>query len=123
MNLFPTGSTLFRWSSVALLVVVFLLLHYPGFHSLTEYWAANDMYSYGFLVPLISGYLIWLRRHHLQAIPMSPNFGQGLLILAAGLLMLTIARLTSTNLLEWLSFPLTVCGVCVLVLGRAMTQA
>jgi EpsI family protein len=112
-----------RWlPAAALLGAAFLWTYYSTFQKLIEYWGSNEMYSYGFLVPIISGYLIWLRRHHVRAIPADPNYGLGVLVLGAGLAMLIIGRASNTNVVEELSLPITATGTSLLVLGVRKTR-
>jgi EpsI family protein len=112
-----------RLSIVAVVVVAFLLVYYPTFQKLAAHWAANDMYSYGFLVPIITGYLIWLRRARLRELPHVPCVGFGSLVLGGGLLMLVVGRISSTNVVEELSLPIAIGGLTLLTLGRQMTQS
>src|SRR5688572_5683478 len=112
-----------RWILAAVLVVLFGVVYAHAFRALIAHWAANDMYSYGFLVPLISIYLVWMRRAHLRTVPVIPSYGWGMFVLTCGAAMLILGRISSTNLLEWLSLPLSVWGVCLLVLGSPMTQS
>jgi hypothetical protein len=93
--------------------VAFFAAYFSTILKLVEHWSANDMYSYGFLVPVISGYLIWLRRDRLRDVPISPSFAAGLVVLAGGLSMLVVGRVSATNLIEELSLPVTVCGIAL----------
>jgi len=51
-------------------------------------WWIDENYSHGFLVPLISGYALWLNRDRLLAAPRRPS-----LILGGGLVLLAVAML------------------------------
>jgi exosortase len=49
-------------------------------------WATDPQYSHGFLVPLFSLYLLWMRRGHLEAADLRPRWwGVGLVALAAAM--------------------------------------
>jgi EpsI family protein len=72
-------------------------------------------------VPLISGYVIWLRRDKLRTINPSPSLGLGLLVFMSGIALLVLGRASSTNLLEETSLPVTITGLSLLLLGRQMT--
>jgi EpsI family protein len=111
-----------RLAAAALLVAVFLWAYYETLQKLFDYWASNEMYSYGFLVPVISGYLIWLRRDRVLAAPVVPSYGLGTLVLASGLAMLVVGRASNTNVVEELSLPIAATGTALLVLGSRMTQ-
>jgi len=96
--------------------------YYPTFLTLTDYWAENDFYSFAFLVPLISGYMVWELRGAWRRVPASPSLWLGSGALAAGLGMLVVGRLSSINLLEDVSFVVTVSGLALLFLGRAVCR-
>jgi len=119
-----------RWRALALLslggialALSFIAAYYETIGKLVAHWSSNDMYSYGFLVPAISGYLIWLRRHRLRHVPIGPGFALGLPVLSAGLGLLVVGRVSAINLVEQLSLPITICGLAILVLGRPMAQS
>ena len=107
----------------AVLGAVFLAAYSSTIAKLVAHWSNNDMYSYGFLVPAISGYLIWLRRDRLRDVPITPSFVAGVVVLMAGLSMLVVGRVSATNLVEELSLPVTVGGTALLVLGGRLTQS
>jgi EpsI family protein len=111
-----------RWVAAAALLAAFLWTYYSTFQKLFDYWASNEMYSYGFLVPIISGYLIWLRRRHVLAAPVKPSYGVGALVLASALAMLILGRASNTNVIEELSLPIAATGSALLVLGRRVTK-
>ena len=101
----------------------FIAAYYVTIRKLIDHWSSNDMYSYGFLVPAISVYLIWLRRHRLRSVPIGPGYGVGVPVLIGGLALLVVGRVSAINLVEELSLPITVFGIALLVLGRPMTQS
>ena len=109
--------------AAVLLIGAFVLVYYQTTETLAEYWSANDTYSYAFLVPLISAYVIWLRREELKRVPVAPAWGLGSLALAAGLLMLIVGRVSSTNLIEAVSLLVSLCGLILLTLGTRMMRA
>jgi EpsI family protein len=111
-----------RLTAAALLAAAFLWTYYSTLQKLVDYWASNEMYSFGFLVPIISGYLIWVRRHHLRVLPANPSYGPGALVLASALTMLIVARASNTNVVEELSLPIAVIGTVLLVFGSRILQ-
>ncbi len=44
-----------RWLGLSAFVIAFGFVYFGTFSGLVEYWALNDMYSYGYMVPVISG--------------------------------------------------------------------
>jgi exosortase len=81
------------------------------FKLLPNIWMSDDgYYSHGFLVPLISGYIIYTRRHALQALPVKP-FVWAIVPLAAILWIASVATATGVELAA------SVCLVASLLLG------
>src|SRR5690606_25810380 len=44
------------------LLLGFVLCYWQTLATLVEQWSSNDVYAHGFLIPMISGYLVWTRR-------------------------------------------------------------
>lgn len=67
---------------LAVAVIVFILAYIPTFMWMWERWFARDSYySHGFLVPLVTGYLIWQMKDELKDIPYKASRWTMLLIL------------------------------------------
>ena len=117
------------WSSgraalwgVSLVLLLFLVVYGSTVALLTAYWAANDMYSYGFLVPLISALMVWSRRHELPSTPVSPSLWAGTIVSIIGLATLQFGRASVTNLIQEMSLFVTVVGLTLLLMGRTFLR-
>lgn len=67
----------------ALLGVVFAWMFQNTLSELVADWSTNDNYSHGFLIPFISGYMVWQKRERLAELPAGTNYW-GLALVAAG---------------------------------------
>lgn len=79
-----------RWrlplASLVLLLLAILVLHAHTVAGMVSIWARSDTYAHGFVVPVISLWLIWRIRHSLAALQPSPSWLAALMLLgAAGL--------------------------------------
>ena len=79
-----------RWrlplASLLLLLLAILALHAHTVAGMVSIWARSDTYAHGFVVPVISLWLIWRIRHSLAALQPSPSWLAALMLLgAAGL--------------------------------------
>ncbi len=64
-----------------LLSFCFIYLYHNVIADMVKDWMTDDNYSHGFMIPLISGFLIWENREKLAKAPISPsNFGAFLLL-------------------------------------------
>ena len=116
-----------RLAAFALAVAALLLCFCVPLYGLLRLAVTNDLYSEIPLIPLLSAYLIWLRRETL------PRFGPALMpaiaFFAAGALVLAMYRLpfvgiagTATNFIAFntLAFLLFFVGICFAFFGYAL---
>jgi exosortase len=73
----------FDWSTYVL-VFLFVLLYFQVIIGLVNDWWVDSNYSHGFLVPLVSAYLIWKKRGKLKSLQKKRSYW-GFLILLLGL--------------------------------------
>ncbi len=71
---------------IALLVVAF----WENLDWLVRTWSADEFYNHGFLIPLISGYLIYRKWDHLKQLPRVSFYG-GILVMLASLALHLVA--------------------------------
>jgi EpsI family protein len=96
-----------------------VFLHYRTFHWLVMTWWTEDRYSYGFLIPLVAAYLVWIKREHLARIPCRPRpVSGGLLLLLSGILLLA-GRAGGYVLVEGISLLILLPGIVLVTWGTA----
>jgi exosortase len=111
----------FGWQGL-LLVGVLFALYAPVLRILVDQWYHDPDYSHGFLVPLLSAYLIWQRRDKLSRVPRHPSlWGMVIILMALGLLVL--GSLGAELFLTRFSLLCTICGLVVYFCGGAMLRA
>ena len=111
----------FGWQGL-LLVIVLGVLYSSVVRLLVYQWYNDADYSHGFLVPLLSAYLIWQRRDRLRQIPRQPSWW-GMVIVAFSLGLLFLGSLGAELSLARLSLLGTLCGLIVYFTGGAMLRA
>jgi EpsI family protein len=102
---------------LSVLLVLMLVLYYPTLQYLVDIWWKSSEYSYGFLVPWISIYLIWLRRNDLIRLERRPALRDGILMLAFSGSLLVIGRIGGLVRLEGISLVLEIAGLVILLSG------
>lgn len=111
----------FGWQG-ALLVAVLVGLYAPVLWRLVRQWYTDADYSHGFLVPLLSAYLIWQRRDKLAQVARRPsNWGFVVVLGALGLLFL--GSLGAELFLTRISIVFTICGLIVYFAGWPLLRA
>jgi exosortase len=106
------------WLGPALAVVAALVLLYaPVVRDLIAVWSTVPYYSYGFLVPPWSAWLVVAARSRVAALPVRRDV-TGLAIAAAGLGVLALAGTRGNLTLAVLSLPVVLTGLGRFALGR-----
>ena len=105
----------FGWQGL-LLVGVLLALYAPVLRILLDQWYRDPDYSHGFLVPLLSAYLIWQRRDKLRQVPRRPSLW-GMVIVLGALGLLVLGSLGAELFLARFSLLCTICGLIVYFCG------
>ncbi|HVP55927.1 MAG TPA: exosortase A [Candidatus Eisenbacteria bacterium] len=111
----------FGWRG-ALLVAAMLALYGPVLVRLVKQWYNDADYSHGFLVPLLSAYLIWQRRDKLVEIARKPS-NWGLLVVLGSLGMLFLGSLGAELYLSRTSIIGMICGLIVYFSGWRLLRA
>lgn len=103
----------------ALFFVAFAFCYAGVLKALVGQWWTNDIYSYGFLIPCISLYLVWTRLEKLRKIAPTRAYPAGAALLGLGLLMLVLGHAAAVVVLKEFSFVVTLAGVVLFLLGGA----
>ena len=105
-----------------LIVSLLIAIYVPTFISLGhKYLAADSYYSHGFLVPVVSAYLIWSKRKKIQALlPGAQSAKSGLILLAAGLLLHLISTALSIDFGSYISLPIVLAGLGFYLFGKTI---
>ncbi len=85
---------------------------------LVNQWSDNAMFWYGFAVPLISGYLVWLKAETLRKTPIRPDYWVGVPVVLLGMLCLAVGTLGALVAVQGLSLVITLTGLILLLFGR-----
>lgn len=100
---------------------VLLLVYLPALYDLILDWANDPNYSHGFLVPLISGWLIWKERENLKKIRLRTD-RFGLVLLALGMVLFVLGNGAAEYFSLRFSFVLSLTGLLWYLMGREMIR-
>jgi exosortase len=107
-----------EWALAALLVAAFL----PALQAMAQVWRSVDYYSHGFLVPLVSLWVLLRTRPRRRRLAVAPG-GGGLLLLAASLGLYAVGLAASLVTLQGIAFVGAVAGAVWLRRGRVWLRA
>lgn len=103
---------------IALIAASFVYCYYGVITTLVSFWRSNPVYSHGFLIPLISLYLAWLKRDSLKRLEPSPELFLGSCVFVGSVLVLVVGKVASVMVIQELSLVVSIAGVVLFVLGR-----
>ncbi len=113
------SQTLARNRLHLLLLVPFLVAaYYRVVPDMVQQWLQDENYSHGFLVPLIAGYFLYLRREELGRAPVTP-WNPGILLLLLGLAQLILGWLGTEYFTMRSSLIVVLAGLVLFLFGTA----
>jgi exosortase A len=86
-----------------------------------RYTNPDSHYSHGFLIPLVSGWLIWRKRDELRGMTISGS-GIGLILMVLALLLHVGSVWTHVFFTSGFSIQLFIVGACLYLFGTAITK-
>ena len=107
---------------VALAAMAFGLCYIGVIITLVTTWANSYLYSYGFAVAFISGYMVWTRSETLRTLDPVPDYLFGVPITIAGVAILAAGHLGALVSLQQASLLVTVAGLTLMLFGRRAFQ-
>ena len=104
------------------ILVLMILLYHSTFIWLYErYVSADSYYSHGFLIPFVTGGLIWLKRKELKNINWKGSF-LGLILIIFALSIHLLSILTEVFFVSGFSILFLVFGISLFLYGKEITK-
>lgn len=104
-----------------ILIASFGALFYHTIVELVRDWFINPNYSHGFLIPVITGYMIWEKRKEIHSLPLNPS-NTGLLVIVAGLLLHLLGSIGAEFFTMRIAVIVIILGISLYLLGGKITK-
>lgn len=111
-----------RYLFPILVMLLLILTYHRNFPWLWNSWMNNPNYSHGPLIPLVSSFLIWRKRHLLQSLPKHTDL-YGLLICLLAIILHLFSVRSSVHFVSSYSLILLLSGVTLFLYGREISKA
>lgn len=98
------------------LFTIVVLIYWPVIVPMVKVWSSDDNYSHGFLVPIISLYLAYMRKYEVQKATVRPS-NYGILLILFGLLMLILGWIATELMTMRSSLVVVIAGLVLYLLG------
>lgn len=89
----------------------------PAFGDLVNLWWTRYGFSHGFIVPLVSLYIVWLQKPVLQHVPIAPVLGTGWVWLVVATLLLLASQVGGILTTAGMALILILSGLVLLLCG------
>ena len=108
--------------SIGILALMLAGLYYDVIVKMASQWIDDPNNSHGFLVPLISAYLLWEKRDEIKDVDIVPsNFG--LLVLVFGILLLVVGSIAAELFTMRFSLIIVMSGLIIFLAGFSLFRA
>ncbi|MHB8481175.1 MAG: exosortase W [Nitrospiria bacterium] len=101
------------------LITALLCLYAPVLVDMAHLWWTRYDYSHGFLIPLISLYLVWIQKSKLKNLRIQPGIWAGFLIMISAGFLLIAGRVGGILTLSAISLVVMIAGLILLLFGRS----
>jgi EpsI family protein len=111
-----------RIGCVAAMFAALIFAHWGPLAAMVGLWSRSPMYSYAYSVPIISAYLIWMRRSELARYTPRASWRVAIPTLLLGMSMLLAGRLANIQVLQQLAFIVNLTGALLAVFGTGYVR-
>ncbi len=103
------------WAALAAELAFAVFLFFDGLEPMVKGWG-RDEYSHGYLIPLVSLFLIWQQKDRLARRELAGSWG-GALVVAFGLLLYFAGELSTLYTVIQYGFLIVLLGLALALLG------
>ena len=114
-----TREKMTNFASVAVFLSAFVFLYWQTLYGMAVDWYIDENYSHGFLIPLISGYLVWQKRHTIKSVASSPS-NLGLFIVIVGLVIYLVGNVAGESFTMRVSLLFVMGGALLFTYGGGL---
>jgi len=104
------------WMLIGIGLALAIFSAFDPLAAMVQRWDNSEEYGYGYMIPVITLFLIWQRKVKLEAIPFTGSWlGVGLLLV--GVLTIVVGQMSAINTVAQYGFVIAVIGAVYAVMG------
>lgn len=104
------------WATIFAIAALLLFTFFEGLRHLVITWGDKEEYSYGYLIPVITLFLIWQKRPQLEQVPFAGSW-LGVVIMVLGFGLLVVGNLSTLYLVVQYAFLIVLGGIILAFMG------
>jgi exosortase D (VPLPA-CTERM-specific) len=103
---------------LVLALALSLIAYWSGLSEAVSRWSSQEEYSHGFLIPLVTLFILWEKRHLISA-TMGPPMWSGVALIFLALAIFFVGEISALYLLIQYSFVMVLLGLSMITVGKA----
>jgi exosortase D (VPLPA-CTERM-specific) len=111
-------TTPFLWMLIGIAVVLAVVSGFDALAEMVRRWETSEEYGYGYMIPVITLFLIWQRKDRLESIRYTGSY-IGVVVLAAGVSIALIGQLSAIYTITQYGFVIALIGGLYALMGWA----
>jgi exosortase D (VPLPA-CTERM-specific) len=104
------------WFLLAIVTLLVVFSYFETIKNMVHVWNASEEYGYGYLVPVITLFLVWQRKNQIAQTEFNPSIAGVLFIILGGLLYF-LGALATTHTLSQYGLVVTILGIVLSLYG------
>lgn len=109
------------WLLIAIGLGLAVASAFDALVEMVQRWETSEEYGYGYMIPVITLFLIWQRKDKLERLPFTGSW-LGIVLLALGVLITLVGQLSTLHSITQYGFVISVIGAVYALLGWAAFQ-
>lgn len=105
------------WVGFGIILAALVAFTFDGLREMVEFWGNREEYSYGYLVPFITLYLLWQNKDRIEKTPF-PGSWAGIPVLVVGIALGFVGNASATSTLIQYGFFVSLIGILLSLTGR-----
>jgi exosortase D (VPLPA-CTERM-specific) len=103
---------------LVLALAIAIITYWAGLAEAVTRWGNQEEYSHGFLIPLVTLFILWEKRHLINATK-GPPMWSGVLVSVIAVIIFIVGEISALYLLIQYSFVMMLLGLSMIYVGRA----
>jgi len=101
-----------------LALTIAIIAYWAGLSEAVSRWSNQEEYSHGFLIPLVTIFILWEKRHLINATK-GPPLWSGVIVSFIAVVIFVVGEISALYLLIQYSFVLMLLGLSMITVGKA----
>lgn len=108
--------TILMWGLLFGMLAVLTAVYFQNLALMAHRWESSPEYGYGYMIPLITLFLVWQRKDRLERLRFEGSWA-GVIIALAGILVFLLGELSTIYTISQYSFVVVLLGIALAIVG------